>query len=160
MKKIFIIAIAFSVFSCSVEPSRSIVDGSDLEVLSDIQKNQWVRAYLNQDTVLLNQLLHEYYHLVDDNGDKYTKEDEMTYISNYAPSYSSHEYEIIEISLIDTGAASVIAKATLKGTDGAEAYITTYVSSTAFVKVDGNWQAISCHVSGVKEERFPMAPSE
>ncbi len=147
-------------FSCSVDTNQKIVDANDLSELTDIQKNQWVKAYLEQDTALLNVLLHERYQLIDDNGDKYTKQDEMTYVSNYPPSYSSQEFEILEIDIIEMGAAVVLAKSTLKGTDGSEAYITTYTSSTSFVKISDQWQAINCHVSGVKEERFPMAPSE
>lgn len=160
MRKLFGALIILATFSCSVDSNQKIVDANDLSELTDIQKNQWVKAYLEQDTALLNGLLHEKYQLIDDNGDKYTKQDEMTYVSNYPPSYSSQEFEILEIDIIDMGAAVVLAKATLKGTDSDEAYITTYTSSTSFVKINDQWQAINSHVSGVKEERFPMAPTE
>ena len=162
MKKLFILLIGASLlYSCSTSTSsnketKPVTDGSDIGVLTDIQQNQWVKAYLEQDTVLLDKILHERYQLIDDNGDRYTKQDELTYISSYPASYSTQEYEILEIDLIENGSAIVIAKATLKGEDGAEAYITTYTSSTTFVKMDGQWSAINSHVSGVKEERFPI----
>lgn len=133
-----------------------VTNENDLNVLADIQKNQWVKAYMEQDTILLDKLLHKDYQLIDDNGDRYTKKDELTYISNYPASYSSQEFEIIEIDLIENGSAVVLAKSTLKGEEGAEAYITNYVSSTSFVKQEGKWVAINSHVSGVKEERFPI----
>lgn len=160
MKKIFIVLGALFFFSCSADKGQKVVDANDLGELTDIQKNQWVKAYMEQDTVLLDELLHEYYQLIDDNGDRYTKKDELDYISNYPPSYSSQEFEILEIDIVDNGSAVVLAKATIKGSDDVEAYITTYTSSTSFVKLNDKWKAISSHVSGVKEEKFPMAPSE
>lgn len=161
MKKLFVFAIVLSVISCTTSPKsvQNVVDSGDMDELTNIQKNQFVKAYLEQDSILLEGLLHDDYQLIDDNGDRYNKQDEVTYVTNYPASYSSQEYEILEIDIAQNGAAVVIAKATLKGTEGQEAYITTYTSSSTFVKMEGRWQAINTHVSGVKEERFPMAPT-
>ncbi len=159
MKNLYLITLSLCILSCTTSPNQ-IVDANDLEKLTDIQKNQLVKAYLEQDSVLLDKLLHEDYQLIDDNGDRYTKGDELTYVSNYPPSYSSQEFEILEIDIIDNGSAVVIAKATLKGMDGEDAYITTYTISTSYVKIDGLWSAINSHVSGVNEERFPMAKDQ
>lgn len=162
MKKLFVFAIVLSLISCNTSPKpiQSVVDSGDMDKLKDIQKNQLVKAYLEQDSVLLDELLHKDYQLIDDNGDRYSKTDEVTYVTNYPASYSSQEFEILEIDIVENGTAVVIAKATLKGTDGQEAYITSYTSSSTFVKIEGKWQAINSHVSGVKEERFPMAPND
>ena len=120
----------------------------------------WGKAYGEQDTILLNQLLHEDFQLIDDNGDTYSKEDELTYVGQYGPSYDEFEFSISRLELFDNGTAVVFGTGTMKGVNGAEAYITTYKSSNVLIKVGDQWQAINSHVSGVKEETFPMASEE
>ena len=159
MKSVFILLSVGMILSCSTPTNQNstITDASDIDELKEIQQNLWVKAYSEQDTALLSQILHADYQLIDDNGDWYTKQDELALLSSYPPSYTSQEFEIIEIDLIGNGTAIVLAKATLKGADEAEAYITTYVTSTTFVKLSDTWSALNSHVSGVREERFPMA---
>ncbi|MEO9869641.1 nuclear transport factor 2 family protein [Ekhidna sp.] len=160
MKHLPIITLFLFAWGCTSGVKQNIVDANDLEVLTDIQKTQWVKAYLEQDTVLLDKLLHEHFQLIDDNGDRYTKQDELSYVGKYGPSYNSLEFQILEVDIVEIGSAVVLAKGTMKGLEGDEAYITTYTSSTSFVKIDKQWKALNSHVSGVKEERFPMAPSD
>ncbi len=155
----FCIALLLSCSSPSATPEIAVVNENDASVVKDIQMIQWQKAYDEQDTVLLGKIFHDKFQLVDDNGDTYSKSDEMAYVANYGPTYDEFDFEIININLLANGTATIFGKGTMKGTDSGEAYITNYKVTNVFVKENGQWQAISSHVSGVKEERFPMAPA-
>ena len=138
--------------------ATSLLTSDDEEVLRNLKTVLWPKAYSEQDTALLNQILHEDFELVDDNGDTYTKADELEYITNYGPSYSEFEFQVERVDLFENGTAMVSGKGIMKGENSDGAYITTYKSSNTLVKVDGQWKAINSHVSGVKEEIFESAP--
>jgi hypothetical protein len=140
-----------------VEKGSETVSEEDESTLRTLHTVLWTQAYSEQDTSLLNQLLHENFQLIDDNGDKYSKADEMTYVAENGPSYDEFEFEVNRIDIFDNGTAMIYGTGIMKGVEGAEAYITKYQSSTALVKEKGAWRAISSHVSGVKEETFPLA---
>ena len=144
--------------SC-VSPSTNpvIITNQDQEILSKLKIISWVQAYTKQDTALLNELLHEKYLLTDDNGDRYTKKDEMEYVTDYGPSYDEFNFKISTLDIFENGTAIIIGEGILKGIEGNETYITKYQSSNTFIKIDGKWKAINSHVSGTKEERFPMS---
>ena len=158
----YIFFFSILIFSCNTpestcNPESRIVE-EDREVLHNLKTVLWPKAYGEQDTILLDQILHEKFELIDDNGDRYSKADEMEYISNYGPSYSEFEFQIERIDLFDNGTAMVSGKGIMKGENNDGAYITTYKSSNTFVKVEGQWKAINSHVSGVKEQTFEAAP--
>ena len=138
----------------------TVLTNEDEAALREFKTVLWPKAYADQDTALLNRMLHEDFEMVDDNGDKYTKADELEYISKYGPTYDEFNFEITRLDIFDNGTAVISGTGTMKGVDGGEAYITTYKSSNVVIKVDGAWKAINSHVSGVKEERFPMAGEE
>ncbi|WP_370086766.1 nuclear transport factor 2 family protein [Ekhidna sp.] len=159
MKYYLLILAAVVAASCTTSSTNAVVITDDDEAtLREFKTVFWPKAYAEQDTMLLNQLLHDDFQMIDDNGDSYTKADEMEYISNYGPSYNEFDYEITRLDIFENGTAVISGTGTMKGVEGAEAYITKYKSSNSLVKVNGKWKAISSHVSGVKEERFPMAP--
>ena len=152
--------IASFLLGCTTPATNPVViTDQDEQVLREFKTVLWPKAYREQDTVLLDQLLHEEFEMVDDNGDKYTKADEMEYVSNYGPSYDAFDFEITRLDMFDNGTAMISGTGTMKGVDAAGAYLTRYQSSNTLIKVDGTWKAINSHVSGVKEERFPMAPA-
>ena len=157
MKLLLTLSILALSFSCS-QTSSSPITGEDEATLRDFKTVLWSKAYSEQDTALLNSLLHTDFQMTDDNGDKYSKQDEITYISNYGPSYDEFSFEVTGLNIFENGTAVISGTGTMKGVETGEAYITTYKSTDALIKVDGQWKAISSHVSGVKEERFPMAP--
>lgn len=162
MKYLSIALISFLVISCATSDTskQAAVTPEDEAIVRNLKTTLLPNAYIEQDTARLNQLLHKDFQLVDDNGDTYTKTDEMEYVGNYGPSYSSFEFEVLRLNVFDNGTAMVFGKGTMKGTDDAGAYITSYKSSDIFIKVEGQWKAISSHVSGVKEERYENAPTE
>lgn len=155
----FCIALLLGCSSPVATSETSVVDENDESAVKEIQMIQWQKAYDEQDTVLLGKIFHEKFQLVDDNGDTYSKSDEMEYVANYGPTYDEFDFEIINVNLLANGTATIFGKGTMKGIDSGEAYITNYKVTNVFVKENGQWQAISSHVSGVKEERFPMAPA-
>ncbi|SNS76123.1 protein of unknown function [Ekhidna lutea] len=155
---LLIVAIAFGCATPATNPV--VITADDEATLRNFKTVLWPQAYNEQDTALLNQLLHDKFQMMDDNGDSFTKDDELEYISNYAPTHDEFEYNITRLDLFDNGTAVIAGTGTMKGVDGNEAYITTYKSSNILVKVQGQWKAINSHVSGVKEEKFPMAGSE
>ena len=140
--------------------NASVLSSEDEATLRDLKTVLWSRAYSEQDTTLLNQILHEDFQLVDDNGDTYSKQDEVEYIANYGPSYSEFEFQIERIDLFENGTAMVSGTGIMKGENSDGVYITKYKSSNAFIKVEGQWKAINSHVSGVKEETFGAAPED
>ncbi|GAB4245592.1 MAG: hypothetical protein Tsb0034_24160 [Ekhidna sp.] len=164
MKYTFLTLITLGWMSCSGPAADnnavSVLTSDDEETLRNLKTVLWPKAYGEQDTVLLDQILHADFQLIDDNGDTYSKEDELEYIANYGPSYSSFEFSVERLDLFDNGTAMVSGVGTMKGVDDEGAYVTTYRSSNTLVKVDGQWKAINSHVSGVKEDRIPNAPEE
>lgn len=158
MRYLLTLSIVYILAGCTTPATNPVViTDQDEETLREFKTVLWPKAYREQDTVLLDQLLHEEFEMVDDNGDKYTKADELEYIANYGPSYDEFDFEITRLDIFENGTAVISGTGTMKGIDGGEAYITKYKSSNVLVKVDGKWKAINSHVSGVKEERFPMA---
>ena len=161
MKYLMLVIVASFIVGCTAPATNSVViTAEDEATLREFKTVLWPKAYGEQDTVLLDQLLHEDFQMIDDNGDLYTKADEQEYIANYGPSYDEFDYEITRLDIFDNGTAVISGTGTMKGVEGGEAYITKYKSSNVLVKINGEWKAISSHVSGVKEERFPMAPQE
>lgn len=131
-----------------------LVDGDD-ELLRDLKTVQLPKAYDEQDTTLLGKLLHSNYQLVDDQGGTYSKNDEMSYVSQYPSSYDSFDFQIQKLDLFNNGTATIFGIGTMRGTDveDGSGYTTTFKSTDSFVKEAGRWQAISSHVSGVKETK-------
>ncbi|WP_425391416.1 nuclear transport factor 2 family protein [Ekhidna sp.] len=161
MKYFSIVCLVLLMVQCTTPSTNPVViTDQDEETLREFKTVLWPKAYNEQDTALLNQLLHAKFEMMDDNGDSFTKADELDYISNYAPSHDEFNYEITRLDLFDNGTAVISGTGTMKGVEGGEAYITTYKSSNVLVKENGQWKAISSHVSGVKEETFPMAPEQ
>ncbi len=161
MKYLLTLTIVSILVGCTTPATNPVViTDEDEETLREFKTVLWPKAYGEQDTVLLDQLLHEDFQLIDDNGDKYSKSDELAYIAEYGPSYDEFDFKITRLDIFDNGTAVISGTGTMKGVNGAEAYITKYQSSNVLIKVGGEWKAINSHVSGVKEETFPMAGEE
>ncbi|MDX1405307.1 MAG: nuclear transport factor 2 family protein [Woeseiaceae bacterium] len=114
----------------------------DYEVLRNIKTVLWPQAYRTQDVELLDRLLHDSFELIDGEGNRSTKAEELEGIRNYKWDPGSFEYRIERLQIYQ-GSFAVIA-----GTGVAENY--TYKSSNFLVKEDGVWRAIASHVSGRK----------
>ncbi len=157
MKTFFVPAILALLVACSTQtPAQQqtpTISDTDYETVRNLKIVSFAKAYEEQDTVLLDQILHDTYQLVDDGGEVYSKRDEIEYISKYGPSYDSFSFEILKLEIYENGTATVFGIGTITGTDISGAYSQTYKSSDVFVKEGERWRAITTHVSGVKETR-------
>ena len=118
----------------------------DEEALREIKTELWPRAYRSQDVALLDRLLHDSFELIDAEGRRSTKRDELDYVASNRWDPGEFEYRIERLQIYDGGFAIVA------GTGVAERY--TYRSSNVLIKEDGRWRAVASHVSGV-EAREP-----
>lgn len=123
---------------CALLPAVAL--GDDYETLRNFKTVLWPQAYRTQDVELLDRLLHDSFELIDGEGNRSTKKEELEYISNNRWDPGTFEYRIERLHIYQDSFA-VIA-----GTGIAETY--TYKSSNFLVKEDGEWRAIASHVSG------------
>lgn len=116
---------------------------SDEEALRHLKLVLWPQAYREQDTELLDRILHDSFQMLDNGGGRSTKKDELEYIENNPWTVESFRYDIERLHIYDGAFAIVDGRGTT------DRY--TYVSSNYLVKKGGRWQAVSSHVSGYRE---------
>jgi hypothetical protein len=100
----------------------------------------WPTAYRNQDVELLSQLLDESFQMIDNDGNRSTRQKELDWIASNAWNPGAFEYRIERLDIYQ-GRIAII-----DGTGVAENY--SYKSSNVLIKKDGAWRAVSSHVSG------------
>ncbi|MBT8073446.1 MAG: nuclear transport factor 2 family protein, partial [Xanthomonadales bacterium] len=115
---------------------------NDEQELRYIKTVLWPQAYLTQDVELLDSLLHDSFEVVNDSGERSSKQDELEYIRNNTWDPGNFEYRIDRLDIYG-GSFAIVS-----GTGMADTY--TYTSSNALIKENGQWRAVSSHVSGVK----------
>ena len=118
-------------------------DPSDEETLRHFKTVLWPQAYRTQDVALLDRLLHDSFQMIDDQGNRSTKQDELARVAESAWNPGTFEYRIERLDIYD-GRWAII-----DGTGVAEKY--RYKSSNVLIKEDGPWQAVASHVSGYEE---------
>lgn len=114
----------------------------DYEVLRHFKTVLWPQAYRTQDVELLDRLLHGSFEMIDAEGNRSTKQQELEYVKNNKWDPGSFEYRVERLQIYQ-GSFAVI-----DGTGVAATY--TYKSSNFLVKEDGRWRAIASHVSGLQ----------
>lgn len=135
-------------FSCennTVVNTQIITDG-DEEILREIKEVKWPKAYAEQDTVLLDELLGDDFQLIDHTGSWYTKDDELNWIKSHASGYDSFRFEIKRLDIFSNGTAIICGTGHILN----DTIETLYQSSNILIKRDGKWEAVLSHVSGVK----------
>ena len=125
---------------CFADPSA----GEDEETLRHFKTVLWPQAYRTQDTELLGQLLHESFQMIDNAGNRSTRQKELNWVANNAWNPGAFEYRIERLDIYD-GRMAII-----DGTGDAEKY--RYKSSNVLIKEDGRWRAVASHVSGYQEK--------
>ena len=120
-------------------------DPTDEETLRHFKTVLWPQAYRTQDVALLDRMLHESFQMIDDQGNRSTKQKELAWIAENKWNPGSFEYRIERLDIYD-GRWAII-----DGTGIAEKY--SYKSSNVLIKEDGRWQAVASHVSGYKEPK-------
>ncbi len=115
---------------------------ADVASLTHLKTTLWPAAYRNQDTELLDRILHDSFELITANGDTSTKADELRAVAASPWNPGEFEYRIDRLDVYDDVAV-------VSGTGIATGY--TYKSSNVLIREDGEWRAIASHVSGYRE---------
>lgn len=123
---------------CTLAPLTGMAD--DYDVLRNIKTVLWPQAYRTQDVELLDRLLHDSFEMIDGEGNRSTKQEQLERVRSSHWNPGTFEFRIERLQIYQ-GSFAVIA-----GTGIAETY--TYKSSNFLVKEDGEWRAIASHVSG------------
>ncbi len=143
----------FLLLFCSCEQkeqlqiSKNIISTEDKEILRNLKEIQWPKAYREQDTVLLDNILGDDFQMVDAGGNWSNKNMELDWIKEHAMQHDSFYYEIKRLDILDNGTAMICGTGHILN-DSTE---TIYQSSNVLIKRNGAWKAIASHVSGVKK---------
>lgn len=112
---------------------------TDEQALRHFKTVLWPQAYRTQDTELLDRMLHDSFEMIDADGNRSTKADELEWVSENEWDPGEFTYTIERLAVYD-GTAIVV------GTGTATSY--TYRSSNVLIKEAGEWRAVASHVSG------------
>ncbi len=143
----------FLLFFCSCEQkeqlqiSKKVISTEDKEILRNLKEIQWPKAYREQDTVLLDNILGDDFQMVDAGGNWSNKNMELDWIKEHAMQHDSFYYEIKRLDILDNGTAMICGTGHILN-DSTE---TIYQSSNVLIKRNGAWKAIASHVSGIKK---------
>ncbi|TXN37487.1 nuclear transport factor 2 family protein [Flagellimonas hymeniacidonis] len=145
---LFVLLIAFG---CQTNPkedtTESIITSNDQKILRNLKEIQWPKAYREQDTVLLDNILGDDFQMVDADGNWSNKNKELEWIKEHAMQHDSFYYEIKRLDILDNGTAMICGTGHILN-DSTE---TIYQSSNVLIKRNGAWKAIASHVSGIKK---------
>lgn len=111
----------------------------------------WPKAYAEQDTALLNQILADEFQMIDDQGKSFAKAEELDWITHHRISHDSFDYYIKRLDIWDNHTAIVAGMGRATGQNEEGGYQLQYYSSNVFIKREGRWQAVASHVSGVQK---------
>ena len=133
-------------FSCKESSKVTEVNSNEMEMLRNLKEVEWPKAYREQDTLLLDRILGEDFKLIDQEGNWYSKKDELDWIKGNATSYDSFFYEIKRLEILENGTAVICGTGHIFN----DSVKSIYQSSNILIKRDEKWKAILSHVSGVK----------
>jgi ketosteroid isomerase-like protein len=152
MKNLIALILLTAVLTGCADKSEktSVLTADDREKLTTLKEVLWPKAYREQDTVLLDQILADEFQLIDADGNWSDKKFELDYIRKNKPSYDSFRFEIKRLDIFENGTAIVAGTGHIEGTDEDGPYKMVYQSSNVLIKRQGEWKAIASHVSGIK----------
>ncbi|HYG61072.1 MAG TPA: nuclear transport factor 2 family protein [Thermoanaerobaculia bacterium] len=130
-------------------PACGHAQSDDERALRRLKEVDWPKAYKEQDVALLGRILADEFQMVDADGNKSTKAQELDWVRNNKPGYDSLTFEITRLDIFENGTAIVGGTGTIRD----EGSVTEYQSSNVLVKRDGTWRAVASHVSGVKPKQ-------
>lgn len=149
MKQFIQLLCFLAIFACESEKTANppLISTKDQAKLKKLKEVLWPKAYHNQDTVLLNQILDKSFQMISADGGWFTKKDELEWIKNHRSKPDSFYYEIKRLDIYENGTA-IISGTGHVFNDGSKM---TYQSSNVLIKKPEGWQAINSHVSGIKK---------
>ena len=124
---------------CCTSCSNTTTD--DEAALRHLKTVLWPTAYRTQDHELLDRLLHKSFEMIDADGNRSTKQQELDFVRNNVWDPGEFEYRIERLQIY-RGSFAIV-----DGTGIASDY--TYKSSNVLIKENGEWRAVASHVSGV-----------
>ena len=134
-------------FSCNDQKFQSNIDKDEAkEQLTFLKETQWPKAYREQDTTLLNQILGDDFQMIDASGAWTNKQDELQWIKKNSTNYDSFYYEIRRLDLLDNGTAIICGTGHIYN----DTTKTIYQSSNVLEWRNDEWKAVLSHVSGIK----------
>ena len=131
------------------ESISMIITKDDTLNLRYLKEVEWPKAYSEQDTILLDRILHNDFKMIDASGGWYDKKDELDWIKEHAMEHDSFRYEIKRLDIFSNGTAVVAGTGHIIN----DSTHSTYESSNVLIKNKGKWRAILSHVSGIKENQ-------
>jgi hypothetical protein len=136
----------------AAEPDRQ--READTARLRELKEVLWPKAYREQDPALLAQILADEFESIDAGGNRSTKAEELDYVRKNKPGYDSFRFVIRRLQIFENRTAVVSGTGYIetKARDGKKDSKMEYQSSNVFIERDGRWQAISSHVSGIKQQ--------
>ncbi len=146
IQPIYFLSIIIICISCSIDQKNQGISDSDKDQLRYLKEVEWPKAYASQDTMLLDKILGDEFKMIDNEGNWYTKKDELEWIKNNATSYDSFYYEIKRLEILENGTALVCGTGHIK----IDTVRSIYESSNVLIKREGQWKAVLSHVSGFK----------
>ena len=117
------------------------------EKLRYLKEVEWSKAYAEQDSVLLDRILHDSFEMIDARGDWFSKTDEMEWLKENAFTNDSFRYEIKRLEITDNGTAIICGTGHIYN----DSTYSIYQSSNVLIKTEDEWKAVLSHVSGYKE---------
>lgn len=125
---------------------------SDEAQLRELKETLWPKAYFEQDTALLDQILADEFKMIDGGGNWSTKAEEIEWVANNKPPYDSMVFAIRRLEIFNGDTAIVAGTGTIRGSDEDGPYVAEYQSTNTLVKRDGVWRAVASHVSGYRRK--------
>lgn len=144
-----LIIVLSNLMSCHQKKTfnTSVITISDSLALKQIKEVFWPKAYREQDTVLLDKILDNSFQLIDGDGNRFRKTDELNWIKSNAMVHDSFRYEIKRLDIYRNGTAVVAGTGHIYN----DSTYSIYQSSNVLIKRDSLWKAILSHVSGFKK---------
>ncbi len=136
---------------CSCLVAEAQTHAEDEAALRHLKEVLWPKAYQDQDTALLDQILASEFQMIDASGNIFKKKDELAYIQVVKPSYDNFEFVIDRLDIFENMTAIVAGLGVISGSDEKGEYKTTYHSSNVLIKRDDAWKAVASHVSGIQK---------
>ena len=87
----------------------------DAATLRHLKTVLWPKAYREQDTALLDRILDDRFQMLDAEGARSTKREELEYIRHNRPSYRSFRFDIERLEIFEGRFAVVDGQGTIEG---------------------------------------------
>lgn len=128
---------------------NEVVSSSDENILRNIKEIEWPKAYLEQDSALLDNILADDFEFIDANGIVTDKTYEIDWIKRNKINIDSMHYKIERLTIYKNGTAIISGT----GFQYNDSTITKYKSTNVFIKCECQWKAVASHNSGINRQK-------